>query len=52
MIDSIITSTERNSDIVGLALNPKDAYELEKEGKEQSILVLKMCIQLATMCLM
>ena len=33
MIDSIITSTERNSDIVGLALNPKDAYELEKEGK-------------------
>lgn len=33
MIDSIITSTERNSDIVGLALNPKDAYDLEKEGK-------------------
>ena len=33
MIDSIITSTERNSDIVGLALNPQDAYDLEKEGK-------------------
>ncbi|MEO0555786.1 MAG: dipeptidase [Bacteroidota bacterium] len=33
MIDSIVTSTERNSDIVGLALNPDDAYNLEKEGK-------------------
>ncbi len=33
MIDSIITSTDRNADIVGLALNPADAYELEKEGK-------------------
>ncbi|MEM7381036.1 MAG: dipeptidase, partial [Bacteroidota bacterium] len=33
MIDSVITSTERNSDIVGLALNPDDAYALEKEGK-------------------
>lgn len=33
MIDSITVSTERNSDIVGLALNPDDAYELEKAGK-------------------
>ena len=33
MIDSIATSTQRNSDIVGLALNPDDAYALEKEGK-------------------
>jgi membrane dipeptidase len=33
MIDSVITSTERNSDIVGLALDPDDAYKLEKEGK-------------------
>lgn len=33
MIDSIITSTKKNSDIVGLALNPDDAYALEKEGK-------------------
>ncbi|MEM8510584.1 MAG: dipeptidase [Bacteroidota bacterium] len=33
MMDSIVTSTERNSDIVGLALNPDDAYNLEKEGK-------------------
>ncbi len=33
MIDSVVASTERNSDIVGLALNPEDAYELEKEGK-------------------
>ncbi len=33
MIDSVIASTERNSDIVGLALDPDDAYTLEKEGK-------------------
>ena len=33
MIDSVIASTERNSDVVGLALDPDDAYELEKEGK-------------------
>ena len=33
MIDSIVASTKRNSDIVGLATNPDDAYELEKAGK-------------------
>ncbi|MDT0607446.1 dipeptidase [Croceitalea rosinachiae] len=33
MIDSVKASTERNSDVVGLALNPDDAYALEKEGK-------------------
>ena len=33
MIDSITVSTQRNSDIVGLALNPEDAYDLEDEGK-------------------
>ncbi|GMN06479.1 dipeptidase [Croceitalea sp. MTPC5] len=33
MIDSVVASTDRNSDIVGLALNPDDAYALEKEGK-------------------
>ncbi|MEN0046623.1 MAG: dipeptidase, partial [Bacteroidota bacterium] len=33
MIDSIVVSTQRNSDIVGLALNPDDAYALEKAGK-------------------
>ncbi|RNC90355.1 MAG: membrane dipeptidase [Allomuricauda sp.] len=33
MIDSVIASTEKNSDVVGLALNPDDAYALEKEGK-------------------
>ena len=33
MIDSITTSIDRNSDKVGLALNPDDAYALEKEGK-------------------
>ncbi|MEM9894954.1 MAG: membrane dipeptidase [Bacteroidota bacterium] len=33
MIDSVRASTEANADLVGLALNPNDAYELEKEGK-------------------
>ncbi|MEK9612842.1 MAG: dipeptidase [Flavobacteriaceae bacterium] len=33
MIDSILVSIDRNSDIVGLALNPLDAYSLEKEEK-------------------
>ena len=33
MIDSIVVSTQRNSDIVGLAINPDDAYDLEKAGK-------------------
>ncbi len=33
MMDSIVASTQKNSDIVGLALNPDDAYALEKEGK-------------------
>lgn len=33
MIDSIEASTQRNADIVGLAINPDDAYALEKEGK-------------------
>jgi membrane dipeptidase len=33
MIDSIVTSTKRNSDLVGLALDPDDAYSLENEGK-------------------
>ena len=33
MIDSIAASTQKNSKLVGLALNPDDAYALEKEGK-------------------
>jgi len=33
MIDSIVTSTQKNADIVGLALNPDDAYTLEEAGK-------------------
>jgi membrane dipeptidase len=33
MIDAVIESTQNNADIVGLALNPDDAYALEKEGK-------------------
>ncbi len=33
MIDSIVVSTQRNEDIVGLAINPDDAYALEKAGK-------------------
>lgn len=33
MIDSIRVSTQRNDDMVGLAINPDDAYSLEKAGK-------------------
>ncbi|MEM9897929.1 MAG: dipeptidase [Pseudomonadota bacterium] len=33
MIDAVIASTTENSDIVGLAVDPDDAYELEKAGK-------------------
>ncbi|MEO1012027.1 MAG: dipeptidase [Bacteroidota bacterium] len=33
MIDSVIASTKRNSEVVGLALSPDDAYALEKQGK-------------------
>ena len=33
MIDSILSSIQQNSDVVGLALNPEDAYSLEKQGK-------------------
>ncbi|MEM1401874.1 MAG: dipeptidase [Pseudomonadota bacterium] len=33
MIDAVIASTNDNADIVGLALDPEDAYALEKEGK-------------------
>ncbi len=33
MIDAVIESTEENSAIVGLALDPDDAYELENQGK-------------------
>ena len=33
MIDAIVESTEKNSNNVGLALDPDDAYELEKANK-------------------
>ncbi|MEO0424648.1 MAG: dipeptidase [Pseudomonadota bacterium] len=33
MIDAVIASTEANADAVGLALDPDDAYALEKAGK-------------------
>ena len=33
MIDAVMASVEENSDTVGLALTPDDAYELEKAGK-------------------
>ena len=46
MIVSILVSIERNSEIVGLALNPEDAYSLEKEDKELFTWELKMVIQL------
>ena len=52
MIDSVLISVQRNSDDVGLALNPQDAYTLEKEGKLRFILMLKMDILLAMICQM
>ena len=33
MIDAVIESAEANANAVGVALNPADAYELEKAGK-------------------
>ena len=33
MIDAVLSSIEENQDDVGLALNPEDAYELEKLNK-------------------
>ena len=33
MIDAVVSSAQDNSDDVGLALNPDDAYELEKANK-------------------
>ena len=33
MIDAVVASTQENSNDVGLALNPDDAYELEKANK-------------------
>lgn len=41
MIDSIVTSTKRNSDLVGLALDPEDAYSLENEGKRAIYIEIK-----------
>jgi membrane dipeptidase len=33
MLDAVIESTKKNSDMAGLALDPDDAYRLEKQGK-------------------
>lgn len=33
MIDAVVASTEKHADLVGLALSPEDAYELERAGK-------------------
>ena len=33
MIDAVIDSTDKNASDVGLALDPDDAYELEKNNK-------------------
>ena len=41
MIDAVISSTEVNSDLVGLALTPKDAYELERDGKRAIYLAIE-----------
>ena len=41
MIDAVRDSAEQNSDIVGLALDPADAYALEKAGKRAIYLGLE-----------
>ena len=41
MIDAVIESTEQNSETVGLALDPEDAYELEKAGKRAIFLAIE-----------
>ena len=41
MIDAVISSTEENSDLVGLALTPKDAYTLEGDGKRAIYLAIE-----------
>ena len=41
MIDSVVSSTEQNASLVGLALTPQDAYELEKEGKRAIYLAIE-----------
>ena len=41
MIDAVISSAEQNASLVGLALTPKDAYELEKDGKRAIYLAIE-----------
>ena len=41
MIDSVVSSTEQNASLVGLALTPQDAYELEKDGKRAIYLAIE-----------
>ena len=41
MIDAVIASTEDNAASVGLALDPDDAYELEKQGKRAIYLAIE-----------
>ena len=41
MIDSVVSSTEQNAGLVGLALTPQDAYTLEKDGKRAIYLAIE-----------
>ncbi len=41
MLDAVIESTQVNAETVGLALEPKDAYELEEAGKRAIYLALE-----------
>ena len=41
MIDSVVSSTEQNASLVGLALTPQDAYALEKDGKRAIYLAIE-----------
>lgn len=41
MIDAVTESAKQNSSTVGLALNPEDAYELEKAGKRAIFIAIE-----------
>ena len=41
MIDSVVSSTEQNASLVGLALTPQDAYALEKDGRRAIYLAIE-----------
>ena len=41
MIDAVVASADANAETVGLALNPGDAYDLEKQGRRAIYLAIE-----------